>query len=193
MSESVRPLAVTFGELINEFYSSLTKDLSFYQYVPLMILVTVVLVPFSLYFLSLISLLLFNYEFNFFHLISFKKSHAPPPPPAQQPAVGIQAPERPQEAIEGIEKQKKEMLKLLGLIRTETRKLKYEMTSQTGGYPQILQNSALFGHDSILKASQDIQLDSVALIRHQGKTLILDFYALYCMKWDLRTTERVRG
>ena len=114
VSESVRPLAITFGEFINEFYSALTKDLSFYQYMPLIALVTVVLVPFSLYFLSLISLLLFNYEFNFFHLISFRKNVQ-----QQQPVV-------PNPSLEALENQKKEMLKLLKMIKKETKKAALE-------------------------------------------------------------------
>ncbi len=66
-----------FGESINLFYSSLTKDLSFYQSIPLMFVVTSVLIPLLIFMMSLLSLLLFGYEFNFFHLISFKKSYKP--------------------------------------------------------------------------------------------------------------------
>jgi hypothetical protein len=117
----VRPLAITFGEFINDFFCALTKDLSFYQYMPLMTLVTVVLVPFSIYFMSLLSLLLFNYEFNFFHLISFKKGHQQ----QQQQAHPVTVKPNP-EAIEAAEKQKKEMLKLLSMIKGETRRLAYK-------------------------------------------------------------------
>jgi len=67
-------MAVSFGEFINNFYSALTKDLSFYQYMPLIALVTAVLVPVTVFMLSLLSLIMFNYEFNFFHLISFRKN-----------------------------------------------------------------------------------------------------------------------
>jgi hypothetical protein len=67
-------MAVSFGEFINNFYSALTKDLSFYQYIPLITLVTAVLVPVTVFILSLLSLIMFNYEFNFFHLISFRKN-----------------------------------------------------------------------------------------------------------------------
>ena len=90
---------------------------------PLIILVTAVLAPFSLYFLSLISLLLFNYEFNFFHLISFRKSSPPPVDP--RPSL---------EAIEAMDKEKKELIKILNNVRLETRKLsiKYEkLTSKS--------------------------------------------------------------
>lgn len=74
ITESIRPVSVLFGESINLFYSSLTKNLSFYQYMPLMAGVTVVIVPIAIYMMSLLSLVIFGYEFNFFHLISFKKS-----------------------------------------------------------------------------------------------------------------------
>lgn len=74
ITESIRPISVLLGESINLFYSSLTKNLSFYQYMPLMGVVTVILVPLLVYMMSLLSLILFGYEFNFFHLISLKKS-----------------------------------------------------------------------------------------------------------------------
>lgn len=77
LTESSRPLFMLFGESINLFYSSLTKDLSFYQSIPLMFVVTSVLIPLLIFMMSLLSLLLFGYEFNFFHLISFKKSYKP--------------------------------------------------------------------------------------------------------------------
>ncbi len=123
----MRPLAITFGEFINEFFSALTKDLSFYQYVPLITLVTVILVPVTIYFMSLLSLILFNYEFNFFHLISFKKGHAPPA------AATVDA-RQSQEAIESMNRQKKEMFRLLGMIKGETKKLagKYDSISAVG-------------------------------------------------------------
>ncbi len=70
-------MAVSLGEFINIFYSSLTKDLSFYQYIPLVALVTSVLVPVAVFVLSLFSLIVFNYEFNFFHLITFRKNRHP--------------------------------------------------------------------------------------------------------------------
>lgn len=75
ITESIRPVSILFGESINLFYSSLTKNLSFYQYMPLMTVVTIVIVPISIYMMSLLSLVLFGYEFNFFHLISFKKNN----------------------------------------------------------------------------------------------------------------------
>ena len=65
---------MAFGEFINNFYSALTKDLSMYQYMPLIALVTIIGVPSILYMLSIFSMLVFGYEFNFFHLISFRKS-----------------------------------------------------------------------------------------------------------------------
>ena len=68
---------MAFGEFINLFYSTLVKDLSFFQYIPLIIGVTVIGVPSLLYVISLLSLVLFGYEFNFFHLISFRKSQQP--------------------------------------------------------------------------------------------------------------------
>ena len=77
MTESSRPLFMLFGESINLFYSSLTKDLSWYQSIPLLVGVTSVLVPCLIFMMSFLSMLLFGYEFNFFHLISFKKSYKP--------------------------------------------------------------------------------------------------------------------
>ena len=62
-----------FGESINLFYSSLAKDLSFYQSIPLMLIVTLIMVPLFIFMMSFLSLILFGYEFNFFHIISFKK------------------------------------------------------------------------------------------------------------------------
>jgi hypothetical protein len=103
---------MSFGEFINEFYSALTKDLSFYQYMPLITLVTIIIVPVSVFFMSLLSMLLFNYEFNFFHLISFKKSNN---------SNNIE--KQHQHELESIEQQKKDMLKLLSMVRTETQKL----------------------------------------------------------------------
>ena len=44
MTESFKPIAMSFGDSINQFYSSVTKDLSFYEYIPLMIAVTIVTV-----------------------------------------------------------------------------------------------------------------------------------------------------
>lgn len=74
ITEAIRPISILFGESINLFYSSLTKNLSFYQYMPLMGVVTVVMIPLLVYMMSLLSLIIFGYEFNFFHLISLKKS-----------------------------------------------------------------------------------------------------------------------
>jgi len=74
LTESIQPLAVSFGEIINIFFSSLTKDLYFYQYIPLVALVTTVFVPVAIFIFSLLSLIVFNYEFNFFHLITFRKN-----------------------------------------------------------------------------------------------------------------------
>lgn len=75
ITEAIRPISMLFGESINLFYSSLTKNLSFYQYMPLMTVVTIVAVPLLVYMMSLLSLVFFGYEFNFFHLISFKKGN----------------------------------------------------------------------------------------------------------------------
>ena len=65
---------MAFGESINQFYSAITKDLSFYEYIPLLIAVTLVLVVLIIFGTSFLSLLLFNYELNFFHLIKISKS-----------------------------------------------------------------------------------------------------------------------
>jgi hypothetical protein len=70
----VRPVSVALGEFLNQFYSALTKDLSFYQYLPLMTLVTLIFVPLAVIFIAFLVLLVFGYEFNLFHLISFRKS-----------------------------------------------------------------------------------------------------------------------
>jgi hypothetical protein len=75
ITETMRPLVVSSGQFINNFYGALAKDLSFYQSIPLLAVFTIIFVPFSMFLFSLLSLLLFNYEFNFFHLVSFKKSH----------------------------------------------------------------------------------------------------------------------
>jgi Ser-tRNA(Ala) deacylase AlaX len=74
LTESLKPFAAGLGEFINNFYSSLGKDMPIYQYVPLTLIVTTCAVPILLYIVSLLSLVLFGYEFNFFHLISFRKS-----------------------------------------------------------------------------------------------------------------------
>ena len=75
ITESVRPIATGFGEFINNFYSSLTKDLPFWQAPILLGCVTLALLPLSVYFISLISLILFNYEFSFFfNFISLRKN-----------------------------------------------------------------------------------------------------------------------
>jgi hypothetical protein len=65
---------MSFGEIINIFFSSLTKDLYFYQYIPLVALVTTVFVPVAIFIFSLLSLIVFNYEFSFFHFITFRKN-----------------------------------------------------------------------------------------------------------------------
>ncbi|RNA03003.1 hypothetical protein BpHYR1_014584, partial [Brachionus plicatilis] len=74
ISEGIRPIAVFFGKSINEFFSALTQDLVFYQYVPLIAMVTILFVPIAVIFICFICLVLFGYEFNFFHLFSFKKT-----------------------------------------------------------------------------------------------------------------------
>ena len=64
---------MAFGESINQFYSAITKDLSFYEYIPLLAIVSLILVYVITYVTSILSLLLFNYELNFFYLIKFRK------------------------------------------------------------------------------------------------------------------------
>ena len=40
---------------------------------PLLIIVTIIIVPFSIFIISFLSLVLFGYEFNFFRLVSLRK------------------------------------------------------------------------------------------------------------------------
>ena len=89
VTESLRPVSVAFGESINQFYSAISKDLSFYEYIPLLTAVTIVLVTLIIFSSGFLSLLLFNYELNFFHLISFRKTpqHNIATPPAQASAI----------------------------------------------------------------------------------------------------------
>ncbi|CAF0864434.1 unnamed protein product [Brachionus calyciflorus] len=98
ISEGVRPIATLFGEFINHFFSALTKDLSFYQYLPLIGLVTTVFVPIAFVIICFLCLIFFGYDFNLFHLISFKKS---------------------QIKVEKIESKKEELLPLLNILKTE--------------------------------------------------------------------------
>jgi hypothetical protein len=74
LGECFRPIAVAIGESINQFYSAITKDLSFYQYIPLLIGVTIISVVLIVFGSAFFSLLLFNYELNFFHLVKFRKT-----------------------------------------------------------------------------------------------------------------------
>ena len=74
ITESFQPVAIMVGESINKFFRSLTKDLSYYQCIQLTIVTTSLLMPLLVYLMSFLSLLLFDYEFNFFHIISVKKN-----------------------------------------------------------------------------------------------------------------------
>lgn len=74
ISEGIRPISVFFGKSINEFFSALTQDLSFYQYIPLITLVIALFLPIAVILICFLCLVLFGYDFNFFHLFSFKKS-----------------------------------------------------------------------------------------------------------------------
>ena len=40
---------------------------------PLLIIVTIIIVPFSIFIILFLSIVLFGYEFNFFHLVSLRK------------------------------------------------------------------------------------------------------------------------
>lgn len=124
ITESVRPISILFGESINLFYSSLTKNLSFYQYVPLMAVVTIVMVPLLFYVISLFSLVFFGYEFNFFHLISFKKS-------SHQPNAESLA-------------QQSELLKILAVLKKEN-----EIIAQGMLQSRIDQNGCVVGKDQV--------------------------------------------
>lgn len=80
ISESLKPIFVYSGEFVNQFYVSLTKDLSIWQSIPLVALFTGVLLPIGLIFFLFMSLVFTGYDFNFFYnLISFRRSHQPAP------------------------------------------------------------------------------------------------------------------
>lgn len=116
MSESLKPIFISSGEFINQFYGALTKDLSFWQYIPLITLVTIVLLPIGLIFILVMSLVLFGYEFNFFYnLISFRRRTVPATPIQQRTAAP---------AIEESRRQKRDELEsILGTIRSESSRL----------------------------------------------------------------------
>jgi hypothetical protein len=59
---------------LNQFYSSLTKNLSWYQSITLMIFVSSLFVPITIYIFSFLSLLLFDYELYFFCFISLRNN-----------------------------------------------------------------------------------------------------------------------
>ena len=62
--QTVRPFVTSSGELFNEFYVGLAKDLSFYQYIPLFAFFSVVLIVVVV----LVLVLCFCGEFSFFGL-----------------------------------------------------------------------------------------------------------------------------
>ena len=70
MSEGFQQISTSFGELINMFFSSVMKNLSFYQFVPLLFCFFVLF----FFLFVFVSLLFFNYEMNFFRAITFRKS-----------------------------------------------------------------------------------------------------------------------
>lgn len=79
ISQGVKPIFISTGEFINEFYGALTKDLYFWNAIPMVILATGILLPIGLVFVLLMSMLVFGYEFNFlFNLVQLRR-------PAQQP------------------------------------------------------------------------------------------------------------
>jgi hypothetical protein len=103
---------MAFGESINQFYSAITRDLSFYEYIPLLIAVTLVLVVLIIFGTSFLSLLLFNYELNFFHLIKFRKTYDQPQIDASQ-----------REKINMLEQKQTAMLEILHYMKKENRAL----------------------------------------------------------------------
>jgi len=76
---------------------------------PLMGIVTIVMVPLIVYIISLLSLIFFGYEFNFFHLISFKKNNSSPAKSAEE--LSYQT----------------EMLKVLAILKKENETLASSM------------------------------------------------------------------
>ena len=74
MTEGFKPIAISFSDSINQFYSSVTKGLCLYEYIPLMIAVTIVTVTLIILTAGFLGLLFFNYELNILYLIKFKKS-----------------------------------------------------------------------------------------------------------------------
>ena len=122
VTESLRPVSVAFGESINQFYSAISKDLSFYEYIPLLTAVTIVLVTLIIFSSGFLSLLLFGYELNFFHLISFRKTpqHNIAPSPAQAPALAAAQPAPPTLAIQQ-EQNVEFMMKILTELKRANR------------------------------------------------------------------------
>ncbi len=99
-----------------------------------MTVVTIIIVPVSIYIVSLLSLVLFGYEFNFFHLISFKKNNN-----AEQLA------------------QQTELLKILSVLKKENEVIAQEMIrsredQQKNSLPGITQGV----RDLTLSTSSDI-------------------------------------
>ena len=69
MAQAFRPISVHLGEYINISYSSLIKDLSFYEYIPLLCAATIVLVSLIMF----LVLLFFGFEVSFlFNLVTLK-------------------------------------------------------------------------------------------------------------------------
>jgi hypothetical protein len=77
-----------------------------------MVFVTSILVPIIVFMMSFLSLLLFDYEFNFFHLISFRKNK-------QQTIVN----ENNINNNQAINNQQSEMLKLIDMLKKENNQL----------------------------------------------------------------------
>lgn len=114
----MRPISTGFGEFINNFYSSLTKNLPFWQAPFIAGCVTLILIPLCVYLLSLFSLILFDYEFSFFfNCISFRKSRQI----QQQQQPTIQQASIPQQAV--TDSHTPQLLTLLARLSNENEKL----------------------------------------------------------------------
>ena len=74
ITEIFIPVSVAYGESINLFYSSVCKDVSFYECILLLVFVSSVLLAILFFSVGFVVLLIFNYELNFFHIISLRKS-----------------------------------------------------------------------------------------------------------------------
>lgn len=169
-SESLRPIAVGFGESINQFYSAITKDLGFWQYIPLLIGVTVVMVVLIIFGTAFLSLLLFNYELNFFHLIKFRKSSE---------VVAQESLQENEKMKKMLEQKKTEMLEILHDLKKENRALNahqqrkkkhesIEMTSHQAGPLQMMKpiNGTQPTFSSSSSSIQASTIDSSILVKN---------------------------